>query len=87
MSKRQYRRSTTALARYLSAHGIKRADLAAKVGCSEQHLDKLCSGLRRPSGPLGLEIQRLTLGEVTYVQMVNDHESRMKLERSATEAA
>ena len=87
MSKRQYRRSNTALSNYLSAHEIRRSDFAAKVGCSEQHLDKLCCGLRRPSGPLGLRIEQVTLGEVTYIQMVNDHKTRIRVERAAKEAA
>lgn len=52
------------LGEWIEAHGWSRQRLADELGIVRGSVDRLCSGLRRPSLELALKIEALTEGAV-----------------------
>lgn len=72
------------LKKYLRKHKIIYRSFAQELGIAEQSLKTIMAGIRRPGLDLCLKIQKLTNGEITPQQLVEDFEkaSQEKLKKA-----
>ena len=55
---------------YLLTSRVKRREFARDVGVSESYISLLISGKRRPSVSVALQIERITGGEVSAINLL-----------------
>lgn len=75
------------LKEYLRRHKIIYRTFAQELGITEQSLKTIMAGIRRPGLTLCIKIEKLTKGEITPHQLVEDYDkasaekSRKKIQK------
>ena len=55
---------------YILSSGIKRRKFAERIGVSESYISLLVNGKRRPSVSVALQIERITGGNVSAINLL-----------------